>query len=123
MVEASPEREALGERAAEPRSKTSPPRLMPRHLRYSVRLGRFCYALRMESIFVPVRLYSLGQIVPLTGAPAKAGTKAICPRSLRLYEKPRLAGPPLPGETERSPEETMTGTLHPSGSTPSRHLP
>jgi hypothetical protein len=48
----------------------------------------------MESIFVPIRLYSLGQIVPLTGAPAKAGTKAICPRSLRLHEKPDFVGPP-----------------------------
>jgi hypothetical protein len=32
---------------------------------------------------------------PPTGAPAKAGTKAILPRSLRLHEKPGFAGPPL----------------------------
>jgi hypothetical protein len=117
-----------------------------RHLRNSVRLVCFFYAMRMASICVPVRLCSLGQIVPLTGAPAKAGTKAICPRSLRLHEKPRFAGPPLhkgglrtrsraaienlsgtschlplPGEAECSPEETIAATLHPSGA--ARHLP
>jgi hypothetical protein len=58
----------------------------------------------VASICVPVRLYSLGQIVPLTGAPAKAGTKAICPRSLRLHKKPRFAGPPLPGEASSEAE-------------------
>jgi hypothetical protein len=30
-------------------------------------------------------------------APVKAGTKAICPRSLRLHEKPGCAGPPYRG--------------------------
>jgi hypothetical protein len=58
----------------------------------------------MTSLFVPIRLRSLGQIVPLTGAPAKAGTKAIYPRSLRLQEKPRFAGPPLPGEASSEAE-------------------
>jgi hypothetical protein len=82
---------------AEHRTETLHPSGATRHLRYSVRFFCFCYALRMTNLFVPVRLYSLGQIVPLTGAPAKAGTKAICPRSLRLQEKPRFAGPPYRG--------------------------
>jgi hypothetical protein len=89
---------------------------LPCHLRNSVRLGCFYCAMPMVNIFVPVRLYSLGQIVPLTGAPAKAGTKAICLRSLRLHEKPRLARPPFLGRlSAAAPEVCNIPAMHSNG--------
>jgi hypothetical protein len=66
------------------------------HLRNSIRLICLCCALRLLPFFVPGRLHSLGQIVPLGASPG-GDTKAICPRSLQLHEKPGFAGPPFQG--------------------------